>query len=167
MKKLLSILALMIFVAGASFAQKAVKKAAKKGPDMSFKLTTVDYGTIKQNADPLRKFTFVNDGTEPLIITGARGSCGCTVPTYPKKPILPGEEGIIEVRYDTKRVGKFRKTVRVTTNEKIMKKTKNKEGNIVEKVDNRTHILYIKGDVLKKAAAPSGTPTKKKSILEG
>ena len=77
-------------------------------------------------------FTFKNTGAKPLIITGARGSCGCTVPTYPKKPILPGEEGVIEVRYDTKRLGKFRKTVRVTTNEKIMKKTKNKEGKIVD-----------------------------------
>lgn len=167
MKKLLSILTLMVLVAGIAVAQKSVKKAAKKGADMSFNQTTVDYGTIKQHADPLRKFAFVNNGTEPLIITGARGSCGCTVPSYPKKPILPGEEGVIEVRYDTKRLGKFRKTVRVTTNEKVMKKTKDKSGNIVEKASNRTHILYIKGEVKQGAKKPAGTPTKKKSILEG
>lgn len=160
MRKLLALIALVAFAATATFAQ------SKKAPAMKFEQTTVDYGTIQQNSDPLRVFSFKNTGNTPLIITGARGSCGCTVPSYPKKPIAPGETAVIEVRYDTKRVGPFRKSVRITTNEKVMKKTKNKEGEIVEKEEAKTHILYIKGDVKQKKAAPAGTPAKKKSIIE-
>ena len=133
---------------------------------MDFEQTTVDYGTIQQNSDPLRTFSFKNTGNTPLIITGARGSCGCTVPSYPKKPIAPGETAVIEVRYDTKRVGPFRKSVRITTNEKVAKKTKDDQGVIVEKEEAKTHILYIKGDVTQKKAPPAGTPTKTKSIIE-
>ena len=115
MKNLFALIVLVAFAATSMFAQG-------KAPKMEFEQTTVDYGTIEQNADPLRTFTFKNTGDAPLIITGARGSCGCTVPSYPKKPIAPGETAVIEVRYDTKRVGAFRKSVRITTNEKVMKK---------------------------------------------
>lgn len=160
MRKFLALIALVAFAATATFAQ------SKKAPVMKFEQTTVDYGTIQQNSDPLRTFSFKNTGDTPLIITGARGSCGCTVPSYPKKPIAPGETAVIEVRYDTKRVGPFRKSVRITTNEKVMKKTKNDKGEIVEKEEAKTHILYIKGDVKQKKAAPAGTPAKKKSIIE-
>ncbi len=99
------------------------KKAAKKemdapvgGPVISFERTVVDYGEMAKGAEPLRKFEFVNEGTEPLIIKSAKGSCGCTVPDYPKHPIMPGETGAIEVRYDTQREGMFTKTVTITTN---------------------------------------------------
>ena len=151
---------LVAFVATTTFAQTT------KAPEMKFEKTTVDYGTIEQNSEPLRTFSFKNEGDAPLIITGARGSCGCTVPSYPKQPIAPGETAVIEVRYDTKRVGPFRKSVRITTNEKVMKKTKNDQGEIVEKEEAKTHVLYIKGDVKQKAAAPAGTPAKQKSIIE-
>lgn len=163
MRKLFALIVLVAFAATATFAQT---KKAQKTPTMKFEQTTVDYGTIQQNSDPLRTFSFKNTGSTPLIITGARGSCGCTVPSYPKKPIGPGETAVIEVRYDTKRVGPFRKSVRITTNEKVMKKTKNSAGEIVEKEEAKTHILYIKGDVKQKKAAPAGTPAKKKSIIE-
>ncbi|MBK8700128.1 MAG: DUF1573 domain-containing protein [Saprospiraceae bacterium] len=79
--------------------------------------TDCDYGTIDYNGEPLRVVKFKNTGTEPLIIRNARGSCGCTVPNWPKEPILPGEEGQIEIRYATNRVGKIDKRVTVTTNE--------------------------------------------------
>lgn len=84
---------------------------------MTFETTEVDYGEILQGADPLRVFKFKNTGDEPLIISKAKGSCGCTVPSYPKEPILPGESANIEVRYDTNRIGPFQKTVTLTTNE--------------------------------------------------
>ncbi|MFT6147565.1 MAG: hypothetical protein ACJAUH_000242 [Saprospiraceae bacterium] len=161
MKNLFAIIVLVAFAATSMFAQQN-----KKTPKMDFEQTTVDYGTIQQNSDPLRTFSFKNTGNTPLIITGARGSCGCTVPSYPKKPIAPGETAVIEVRYDTKRVGPFRKSVRITTNEKVAKKTKDDQGVIVEKEEAKTHILYIKGDVTQKKAPPAGTPTKTKSIIE-
>jgi hypothetical protein len=79
--------------------------------------TDCDYGTIDYNGEPLRVVKFKNTGTEPLIIKNARGSCGCTVPNWPKEPILPGESGQIEIRYATNRTGKIDKRVTVTTNE--------------------------------------------------
>jgi len=108
------------------------------GPKMTFDQTTMDYGEIVQNSDPLRVFNFVNDGSEPLIIKHAKGSCGCTVPRYPKEPIMPGENAVIEVRYDTKRIGPFNKSIRLTTN-----------------VKEQPIMLYIKGKVSK---APAGLP---------
>jgi len=87
------------------------------GPLMSFESSTIDYGKVGYNSEPLRVFKFTNTGTEPLIIKHAQGSCGCTVPSFPREPILPGESGEIEVRYDTKRPGRFAKTIRLTTNE--------------------------------------------------
>jgi hypothetical protein len=79
--------------------------------------TECDYGTIDYNGEPLRLVKFKNTGTEPLLITNARGSCGCTVPNWPKEAILPGQTGTIEIRYATNRVGKIDKRVTVTTNE--------------------------------------------------
>ena len=105
---------------------KVIKKATTKttasalskvqGAGMIYVTETIDYGTIAQNADGNRKFEFTNNGNKPLIITNAVGSCGCTVPTFPKEPILPGTKGVIGVKYATDRVGAFTKTVTITSN---------------------------------------------------
>lgn len=58
-----------------------------------------DFGNIKQNTDNHHVFEFTNTGSEPLIIESATGSCGCTVPDYPKEPIAPGAKGQIKVEY--------------------------------------------------------------------
>ena len=87
------------------------------GPIMSFENLIVDYGDIEQHSDPLRIAKFTNTGNQPLVIKNARGSCGCTVPTYPKQPIMPGETAEIEIRYDTKRLGAINKSVTITTNQ--------------------------------------------------
>ncbi len=121
MKKI--ILFAMLAVAGitVSNAQSTKKAATAKvakvqGAGMVFENETIDYGTIAHNADGNRQFVFVNNGTKPLIITSAQGSCGCTVPTTPKEPIAPGAKGIIGVKYATDRVGAFTKTVTVSSN---------------------------------------------------
>lgn len=113
----------MLAVVGitASNAQATKKAATAKvakvqGAGMVFENETIDYGTIAHNADGNRQFVFVNNGTKPLIITNAQGSCGCTVPTTPKEPIAPGAKGIIGVKYATDRVGAFTKTVTVSSN---------------------------------------------------
>ena len=106
---------------------------------MKFETDVVDYGTIKQNSDRVRHFAFTNTGSEPLIIKNAQGSCGCTVPTYPKEPIMPGQKASIDVNYDTNRVGPFTKTVTLTTNA---------DG-------QETKVLTIKGVV---EAAPGAAP---------
>lgn len=147
-----------LFVAmGFSVSMTAQVKSAKgqtikKGPSMSLETTVVDYGTIEQGSDPFRYFEFSNEGSEPLVIKHAKGSCGCTVPEYEKEPIMPGETSQIKVRYDTKRVGKFTKTVTLTTNEG-------------DDAAGKKRILTIKGTVLKKAAEPDAVPKSKPSIF--
>ena len=84
--------------------------------DIKLEKTVHDYGTIKQGADGGCEFKFTNSGKEPLIISNCQGSCGCTVPSCPKEPILPGKTAVIKVHYDTKRVGPIAKTVTIQSN---------------------------------------------------
>lgn len=91
----------------------------KSKAKIEFESLDVDFGTIEYDSDPIRKVRFTNVGTEPLVIESARASCGCTVPTFKREPIAPGESSEMEVRYDTKRVGRISKTVTVKTNDEI------------------------------------------------
>ena len=93
-----------------------VLSAQALGPMISFDTDTIDYGEITKGSDGVRTFTFENTGNAPLEIQGVRSSCGCTIPKKPEIPIAPGEKGEITVRYDTNRVGVFRKTITVNTN---------------------------------------------------
>ena len=81
-----------------------------------FESEVIDYGTIAHNSDGVRAFKFKNVGKSPIVITKVKGSCGCTVPTKPNGPIMPGESAEIGVKYATDRVGAFSKTVTVTSN---------------------------------------------------
>ena len=105
MKTLLACLALVFCFTATSFAQ-----------EIEFAKKEIDYGTIEKAANGVRVFKFTNTGSAPLIINSAKGSCGCTVPSYAKEPIMPGETSEIKVKYDTKRVGAFTKYVTLTTN---------------------------------------------------
>jgi hypothetical protein len=84
--------------------------------EISFTKDLHDFGTINKGDNGTYEFTFKNTGKEPLIIANAQGSCGCTVPLWPKEPIAPGASSNIKVTYDTKRVGAFTKTVTITSN---------------------------------------------------
>jgi hypothetical protein len=153
MKKVLSILAMLTLVAAVGFSQEDATNATtdatqQEGPEMTFEAETIDYGLIEQGSDPYRFFKFTNTGNEPLIITHAKGSCGCTVPSHPKEPIAPGESAEIKVRYDTNRLGKFTKRVTLTTN-----------------VGQEKQILTIKGEVTKKPEEPAGLPTNEGSMF--
>jgi len=119
---------------------------------IDFVSKVVDYGTIEHNADGARKFVFTNNGTEPLLIKNAKGSCGCTVPTWPREAIAPGATAEIGVKYATNRVGKFTKTITLTTN-----------------ASKKPVILTVKGEVNpapKEETAPlrktEGSPLEKK-----
>jgi len=91
--------------------------------EMTFETDVHDFGTIDYAGNGTYEFKFKNTGTEPLIISDAKGSCGCTVPTYPKNiPIKPGESQVIKVTYDTKRAGNFTKTVTINSNAKTPQK---------------------------------------------
>ncbi len=139
----------LAFAIGSVSAQTAQSEIPTSGPVMEFVEMVVDYGAIEQHLDPLRIAKFTNTGTEPLVIKNARGSCGCTVPTYPKQPIMPGESADIEIRYDTKRIGKINKTVTITTNEVGDPK-----------------VLKVIGQIAK-APEDAGVPAAKNSLIKG
>lgn len=134
--------------------KEMVSSAAENpnAPDISFEKTEHDYGKIMQHGDGNCEFKFTNTGKEPLILSNVRSSCGCTVPQWPKQPILPGESESIKVKYDTKRVGVINKSITVTSNAKTA-----------------TVVLKIKGTVLAQADQPlpqnnvdeSGAPVNK------
>jgi hypothetical protein len=137
MKKV--IFSLMI-VLTAAFALNTVNAQTTSGAKIDFSKETHDYGTIKNGADGTCTFEFKNTGNAPLIISNAKGSCGCTVPEWPKEPIAPGAKASIKVKYDTSRQGVINKNVTITSN----------AVNAAEK------IIYIKGNVL--PAPESGAP---------
>lgn len=142
MKKLMLLAVLTIAgltTSNAQEAKKSTKKTSTKvevprveGAGLLFETETMDYGTIAKNSDGKREFVLTNNGNKPLIITNAQGSCGCTVPTWPKEPIAPGEKAVIGVKYSTDRVGPFSKTITLTTNV----------------TGQPTKVLTIKGNVL-------------------
>ena len=107
MKKILSLFAVMMF---------AVSAMAQTGPKIEFKEETIDYGTVTKGEDNgLRVFEFKNIGDAPLIINDVKSSCGCTVPTKPQEPIMPGKTGKIEVQYNMN-PGPISKTITVQSN---------------------------------------------------
>lgn len=87
--------------------------------EIKFDSLTLNLGTFSE-ATPVRKctFRFTNTGTAPLVIHQAFASCGCTVPTYTRTPIKPGQTGVINVTYngEGKFPGRFQKTITVRTN---------------------------------------------------
>lgn len=118
MKKAIFAIGLFVCVAVGAKAQETTtpNPVNPNAPKFKFETEVVDYGTIEHNADGNREFKFTNTGKEPLIITNAVGSCGCTTPQWPKEPIKPGASGVIKVHYATDRVGAFEKTVTLTSN---------------------------------------------------
>jgi hypothetical protein len=111
---------------------------------------TIDYGTVAKDTDNgMRSFEFKNSGNAPLIITNVQSTCGCTVPAFPKEPILPGKTGKIDVKYNMA-PGPIRKTITVESN--------------ASNYENGKIPLKIKGDVIVK---PVTSPLDKaKSIME-
>ena len=113
MKKNLMITILMIAFVSMGFAQKQA--------EIKFDKTTQDLGTFSEtNAVQQAVITFTNVGDAPLVINQAIASCGCTVPSYTKAPIQPGQKGQIKVTYngEGKFPGHFKKSITVRTNAK-------------------------------------------------
>lgn len=94
----------------------------EKYPEITFEKTTHDFGLFdKAHGDKTCWFVFTNTGNKELLILSATASCGCTEPEYPKTAIMPGMKDSIKVSYkgSTRRVGKMRKTIALTTNCKV------------------------------------------------
>ena len=126
------IMAFLLAFASAAQAQK-----------ISFEAVEVNYGDIVKGSDGQREFKFKNTGTAPLVIESAVPSCGCTVPDYPREPIMPGESRTIRVKYNTQNVGAFNKNITIKSNS----------------IDNSQTTLTIRGNVQEEAPA---TPLKDK-----
>ena len=137
-------------------AQQAI--ALSQGAEISFDKSTHDYGQIEKSANGECIFVFTNTGNQPLKISNAKGSCGCTVPQWPREEIAPGAKGEIKVRYDTKRVGVINKSVTIQSNamnsDNITRAKKDADGNVI----GGTSIIRIKGEV--KAPKTNATPMK-------
>lgn len=105
-------------------------------PAISFAETSYDFGTIAEDGGNVtHEFEFTNTGDEPLMIVSATASCGCTRPSFPKKPVKPGNVGKIKVTYmPAGRPGEFVKTVTIKSNAKKNKTVKLKiKGNVIPK----------------------------------
>ncbi|MGY5350977.1 DUF1573 domain-containing protein [Wenyingzhuangia sp. IMCC45533] len=132
MKKLAFILC-MVFAPMLSFAQHANAETDDTlKPAFEFETEVIDYGKVAHNSDGVRYFRFTNVGSAPLIIESVKGSCGCTVPTKPEEPIMPGQSGEIKVKYATDRIGRFTKSVTIVSN-----------------ASKQPKVVRIKGEVLK------------------
>ncbi len=109
-------------------------KSMLSGPKIVFDKLIHDYGTIPRRSDGTSHFRFTNRGNAPLLITGVKAACGCTVPSYTEAPVLPGQSGTIKVEYNTRIRGEFTKTIIVSTNDP----------------NNATVTLTVKGNVLRR-----------------
>lgn len=126
----------------------AVEQEDEKYPEITFEKTTHDFGLFdRAHGDKVCWFVFTNTGDKELLILSANSTCGCTVPEYPKTAIMPGMKDSIKVSYSgaTKRVGKMKKTISLTTNCKI----------------NSTY-LYIMGEMVEELVADRVKPEDQK-----
>ena len=103
-------------------AKNGLNEEDEKYPEITFEKTTQDFGLFdRAHGDKTCWFVFKNTGDKELMILSASSSCGCTVPEFPKTAIMPGMKDSIKVTYNgsTRRVGKMRKTISLTTNCKV------------------------------------------------
>ena len=149
----MKIKSILLFIAilssGISFAQekKVLNNIGNENTNQaSFKFETEEYnfGTIEQGESITHEFKFVNTGNEPLIISKAEGSCGCTVPIFPKEPILKNQSAVIKVTFNsTGKYGIQDKTVTITSN-----------------AEQSPMVIHIKGTVQKQTEQPSSDKPK-------
>lgn len=121
MKRLLLLLSITLMTSSLAISQSTPPTTVSDNPNaavITFDKLIHDYGTIIKGDNGKCEFRFTNTGKEPLILSRPRSNCGCTVPTWPRQPILPGKSDVITVVYDTKRFGPIRKTVTVFSNAK-------------------------------------------------
>ena len=127
MKKIAFLFVAMFVFVAVSYAQKGVVKFAKE---------THDFGKIEQGKPATYTFEFKNTGSEPVIISDASASCGCTKPSWSKDPIMPGKTGSVSATYNAAAGGPFNKSVTVMSN-----------------AETPSVVLYLKGEVVSKEAA--------------
>ena len=127
MKKIILICAVVLGFAFNASAQTDTKAEFK------FNEEKHDFGKIPQGTPVTTVFEFTNVGTEPLILTEVKPTCGCTIADYTKTPVVKGAKGTIKITYNAAVVSAFNKTIVVTSNAKTPTKYLNIEGEVVAK----------------------------------
>jgi Protein of unknown function (DUF1573) len=130
MKKAVFTLTLLLFVAAVATAQNTQSPAKSNTAVVQWDKTEYDFKTIPQGTPATAVFKFKNTGKIPLVISNVLGSCGCTVPTWPRDPIAPGETAEIKAVYNAANPGPFSKSVTMYAN-----------------IENGSSSLTIKGSV--------------------
>jgi len=146
MKK--NVLILLAFLFSVSFVNA---QESKQGSEISFEKLHHDYGEIFQTENGEYEFKFKNTGSEPLILTDVRSSCGCTVPEWPRNPILPGQSSSVKVKYNTNIVGPINRQVTITSNAKNSPSILRISGQVKARP---TEILPVQQQVAVPAASP-------------
>ena len=137
MKKFFSLFVAMFVLVAVGYAQKGAIKFDKE---------THDFGKIEQGKPATYVFKFKNMGKEPIFISDAAASCGCTKPSWTKEAVMPGQTGSVSATYNAAAGGGFNKSVTVTSNAETPSVT-----------------LYLKGEVVSKEALETAGATAPKT----
>ena len=141
MKKILLFVVLAAAFSATTLKAQVTPNIDPSAPVITFKVDTMNFGTVTQGTVVEREFVFKNTGKTPLLITETKVTCGCTTPDYPKEPIAPGKTGIIHVKFNSAgKMGAQDKTITIVSN--------NGGGEVV---------LHLKGTI---GAAPATTENK-------
>ncbi len=127
----------------------STEPAVPVGPitTVEFTETEYDFGTVMEGEKVVHVYKFKNTGDEPLIISNAKATCGCTVPSWPREPIAPGESSEIKVQFDTKNKGK------------VGGQLQSKRVTITANTDPVNSYVTIKGKVDKEEDAAAANPS--------
>jgi hypothetical protein len=106
---------MLVILAGASCIHGS-GKSTKGDAAIAFDTISHDFGEIPFSDSAEFEFVFINTGNAPLIVSHVKSTCGCTVPEWSKEPVKSGSQGVIRVKYDTHRVGRFAKSIYVYSN---------------------------------------------------
>jgi hypothetical protein len=106
---------LLVFLG--SIAASAQNSSSVQAPSVVYSMEKIDYGNIYHKSYGIRTIKISNIGSAPLVVTSCISSCGCTRPSCPTTPILPGTYSQISVYYDTKKIGPIDKNITITTND--------------------------------------------------
>jgi hypothetical protein len=102
-----------------------------KEAEIKWEKTIIDIGEVKQYNPQNVSYKFTNTGGKPIVITSAKGSCGCTEIEYSKKPVLPGQSSNVVITFDAESPGVFNKSVTLTMN-----------------IEKSSQVLHLKGTVI-------------------
>jgi hypothetical protein len=144
MKKIFTLSFAILLAATFAFAQDGTTPV--NNSKIKFDKTEHDFGKGPVGKPTTYEFKFKNIGTEPLVLSNVKASCGCTAPSWPKEPIMPGEGADIKVQYNMARAGAYRKSITVTT------------------MGGETVVLYVSGDAIS-AEGAQGVDAPKPSII--